>query len=86
MTTDALYQTFLDTVNAVKKTAISKDIVEMDFHLSGDLGIDSREMLEIWYELEKTLEIQIPDYEKRDIYTIEEVVAKLESAVEASAA
>ncbi|TVZ39267.1 acyl carrier protein [Alteromonadaceae bacterium 2753L.S.0a.02] len=85
MTTDNLFQAFLETVNLIKKTAISADIVELDFHLSGDLGIDSREMLEIWYELEKKLDIQIPDYEKRDIYTIEEVIAKLESKIEATA-
>jgi len=86
MTNEQLYQAFLDAVNTVKRTAISAEIIEPDYHLSGDLGIDSREMLEIWYELEKKLDIEISDYEKRDIYTIEEVVEKLQSSLGASVA
>jgi acyl carrier protein len=46
----------------------------MDSYLGGELGIDSREMLEIWYEIEKKLDITVHDYDKRDAYTIQDVV------------
>ena len=39
------------------------------------LGVDSREMLEIWYELEQRLGIRVKDEEKRDLYTLGDVVA-----------
>ena len=72
-----VFQTFLDVVNEVKKTALSVDIVAEDAHLSGELGVDSREMLEIWYELEKKLGIEVADSEKRDLYTAEDVIQVL---------
>ena len=50
-----------------------------DFYLGGDLGVDSREMLEIWYELEQRLGIRIKDEEKRDLYTLGDVVAVVDA-------
>ncbi len=66
---------FCDAVNAVKRTAFSPDIVESEAYLGGDLGIDSIEMLEIWFLIEKATGIKIPDNDKRDIYTVAEVLA-----------
>jgi len=68
----------LEVINDVKKTGFTPDSVEPDFYLGGDLGIDSREMLEIWYELEKRLGVDVPDSEKRDLYTLADVLAVLE--------
>ncbi|AWB65699.1 acyl carrier protein [Saccharobesus litoralis] len=71
-------QTIINTVfaaiNECKKTAFDESNVDLDFYLGGDLGIDSREMLEIWYDIEKKLEVEVHDYEKRDIYTLENVI------------
>ena len=43
-------------------------------------------MLEIWYELEQRLGIRVDDSEKRDLYTLSDVVAVLEGKLELSAA
>jgi acyl carrier protein len=83
MSNDNIVNAFFSVVNSVKKTAFTADIIGLDFHLGGDLGIDSREMLEIWYDLEKELNIHIPDGEKRDRYTVQDVIDLLEQKVEA---
>ncbi len=83
MSSDNIVNAFFSVVNSVKKTAFTADIIGLDFHLGGDLGIDSREMLEIWYDLEKALNIHIPDGEKRDRYTVQDVIDLLEQKVEA---
>jgi acyl carrier protein len=67
----------ISAINAVKRTGFTEDSIELDFYLGGDLGIDSREMLEIWYEIEQRLGIRVGDSEKRDLYTLGDVVAKL---------
>ena len=69
----------LQAVNDIKKTGFTPDSVDPDFYLGGDLGIDSREMLEIWYELEQRSGIRVDDSEKRDLYTLADVVAVLEA-------
>ena len=69
----------LQAVNDIKKTGFTPDSVDPDFYLGGDLGIDSREMLEIWYELEQRLGIRVEDSEKRDLYTLSDVVTVLEA-------
>ena len=62
------------TINEIKRTGFTADSVEPDFYLGGDLGIESKEMLEIWYELEQRLEIRIDDSSKRDRYTLQDVI------------
>ncbi len=62
------------TINEIKRTGFTVDSVESDFYLGGDLGIESKEMLEIWYELEQRLDIRIDDTAKRDRYTLQDVV------------
>ena len=69
----------LQAVNDIKKTGFTPDSVDPDFYLGGDLGIDSREMLEIWYELEQRLGIRVDDSEKRDLYSLADVVTVLEA-------
>ena len=76
----------LQAVNDIKKTGFTPDSVDPGFYLGGDLGIDSREMLEIWYELEQRLGIRVEDSEKRDLYTLSDVVSVLEGKLELSAA
>ncbi len=68
-----LLQALCTAINAVKRTALSADTIDLQHYLGGDLGIDSIEMLEIWFRVEKILAVQIPDDDKRDIYTVEEV-------------
>lgn len=65
---------FCDAVNRVKRTGFSPDAVDLDWHLGGDFGIDSVEMLEIWIEIEQALHFKILDENKRDIYTLSDVV------------
>jgi len=78
---DALLLTIFDCINECKKTAFSPEVIGLDAYLGGELGIDSREMLEIWYEIEKKTGIEIDDSKKRDIYTIEDVIKVFERAL-----
>lgn len=66
---------FCESLNQVKKTGLRPEDMTEESFLGGDLGIDSIEMLEIWYELEQRLGVTIDDAEKRDIYTVGEVAA-----------
>jgi acyl carrier protein len=68
----------LQVINDIKKTGFTPDTVEPDFYLGGDLGIDSYEMLEIWYELEQRLGVRVDDSHKRDLYTLLDVLGLLE--------
>lgn len=68
----------LQAINEVKQTGFTADSVDPEFYLGGDLGIDSREMLEIFYELEQRLDIRIDDGEKRDLYTLADVLQVLQ--------
>jgi acyl carrier protein len=70
-------ETVLGAINDIKKTGFDPESVELDFYLGGDLGVDSKEMLEIWYELEQRLSIRVLDEEKRDLYTLGDVVSLL---------
>lgn len=67
-------EAFCSAVNAVKRSALSAQTLDQSQYLGGDLGIDSIEMLEIWFRIEKLCDAQIPDDAKRDIYTIDEVL------------
>ncbi|TJZ77667.1 acyl carrier protein [Chitiniphilus eburneus] len=72
---------FCDAVNALKKTAFDADRIDPALYLGGDLGIDSIEMLEIWFRIERSVGARIPDDAKRDIYTVGEVAAVVEGAL-----
>lgn len=71
-------QALCEAINAVKRTALRGDTIDVSQYLGGDLAIDSIEMLEIWFRVEKILAFQIPDDAKRDIYTVHEVVQVIE--------
>lgn len=66
-------EALLGAINEVKRTGFTPDTVELDFFLGGDLGIDSREMFEVWYELEERLGIKVEEFDKRDRYTLKDV-------------
>jgi acyl carrier protein len=72
----------LDVINDIKRTGFTYESVEPEFYLGGDLGVDSREMLEIWYELEQRLNVRVEDSEKRDLYTLSDVVDLLARRLE----
>jgi acyl carrier protein len=82
---NSLIAVVIEVINDIKKTALTSETVELDFYLGGDLGVDSREMLEIWYEIEKRLDVRIEDYEKRDLYTLADVVRILSGKLELEA-
>ena len=64
----------LSVINEVKGTAFDSENTDVDAYLGGDLGVDSIELLEIWYDLEQALGIRVADSEKRDLYTLEDVI------------
>ncbi len=69
-----VFEEVLIAINEIKRTGFTPDSVEPDFYLGGDLGVDSKEMLEVWYELEQRLGIQVSDADKRDRYMLQDVV------------
>ncbi|MFZ4834007.1 acyl carrier protein [Rouxiella sp. Mn2063] len=69
----------LDVINEIKKTGFTPEIVDLESFLGGELGVDSVEMLEAWYEIEKKLNIKVNDGDKRDIYTLGDLVSKIEA-------
>lgn len=69
-----VFEEVLGAINEIKRTGFTPDSVEPDFYLGGDLGIDSKEMLEVWYELEQRLGIQVSDADKRDRYMLQDIV------------
>lgn len=75
-------QAFCDVTNRLKKSGYTPDSLSADTYLGGDMGIDSIEMLEIWYDLEQTLNVHIDDDSKRDIYTVGEAVDMVAAIVE----
>ncbi len=75
---DEVLQQVLEIINDIKFTAFSSETVELDYFLGGDLGIDSVEMLEVWYDIEQTLDVKVEDHEKRDLYTLKDVMAIVE--------
>ena len=69
-----VFEEVLAAINEIKRTGFTPDSAEPDFYLGGDLGVDSKEMLEVWYELEQRLGIQVSDADKRDRYMLQDVV------------
>ena len=82
---EKLIEGFRVALNSVKRASLSVDEISGELYLGGDLGIDSIEMLEIWFRLEKALEIMIPDDDKRDIYTVDDVLNVLNARLSISA-
>lgn len=82
---NSLISVVIEVINDIKRTAFTGETVELDFYLGGDLGVDSREMLEIWYEIEKRLDVRIEDFEKRDLYTLADVVRVLSAKLDLEA-
>ena len=48
---DEFLTAFCQAVNAVKRITLTPDALKLDQYLGGDLGIDSVEMLEIWFRM-----------------------------------
>lgn len=65
----------------MKRISIAPSDLETTQYLGGDLGIDSIEMLEIWFHAERILGIRLPDSAKRDVYTIEQVLTVLQTHI-----
>ena len=76
---DNTRSTFCEGLNLVKKIRIAPDELDPAHYLGGDLGIDSIEMLEIWFHAERKLGIRLPDSAKRDVYTVAQVLAVLDA-------
>lgn len=75
---DQLIQEICQAINTVKKTGYVPSAIGSDLFLGGDLGVDSIEMLEIWFSMEKSLGFKISDQDKRDVYTVEHVIGILQ--------
>lgn len=72
------HEALRSAINTVKRLNLRDGEPDPALYLGGDLGIDSIEMLEIWFHTEKILGIRIADDAKRDIYTVAEVLAVLD--------
>lgn len=75
----------LDIINNIKNTGFTPEVVDLEAFLGGELGVDSVEMLEAWYEIEKTLNIKVNDSEKRAIYTLDDLIDAIQAHLPAEA-
>ncbi len=78
-----VFQSFCQITNRLKRAGYTPQNLSPESFLGGELGIDSIEMLEIWYDLEQELGIHIDDEAKRDIYTVGEAIDVVTRIVEA---
>lgn len=72
---------FCDGLKQVKRMSLDPETLDHALYLGGDIGIDSIEMLEIWFHAERQLGIRIPDDAKRDVYTVGEVLKVLDGFI-----
>lgn len=85
MTTDIrLTAALCGAIQEVKRLALDPATLDPTLYLGGDLGIDSIEMLEIWFHAERSLGLNLGDAAKRDVYTIGEALAALARQQEVS--
>ncbi|MFU9136887.1 acyl carrier protein [Erwinia tasmaniensis] len=75
----------LDIINEIMKTGFTPETVDMESFLGGELGVNSVEMLEAWYGIEKQLNIRVNDGEKRDIYTLGDLIRVIQQHLPAQA-
>ncbi len=75
---EKILEAFCLALNKVKRSGFAVQQLAPGAYLGGDLGVDSVEMLEIWYDVEKALGVHVPDEEKRGILTVGEVVSVFE--------
>lgn len=71
-----------DVLQAVKdhlgNRGIDKELVVLDANLSGDLGLDSLDTVELTLGIEERFGIEIPDSDLEDVLTIGDTVALIE--------
>jgi len=75
-----IVKAFCDAANRIKRTGFTPDMVDPEWYLGGDFGIDSIEMLEIWIEIGEKLKLKIGDQHKRDVYTLNDVLNVVKTA------
>ena len=73
-----IVKTMLDVINAIKHTSFTPEQVTEETYLGGDMGIQSVEMLEAMYDIQKALDVTIEDKEMSGLYTVGDVVNLIE--------
>jgi acyl carrier protein len=69
-----VHATLLEIMGNIKGATYRLEDITEETYLSGDMGVDSIEMLEALHDLQKRFDIKIPESEMVDIYTICDVV------------
>ncbi len=72
-----------DKIRAIiaEELGIEEDIIELDSHLSDDLGADSLDAVELIMALEEEFEVEIDDTAAQAIRTVQDIVDYLEDVL-----
>jgi acyl carrier protein len=69
-----IVETFCSNLNIIKNTTFKPCELLPEQHLAGDLGFDSVETMELWFDLEQHFNIRIDDTDKMEVQTIRELI------------
>ena len=72
-----------DKIRAIiaEELGIEEDTIELDSHLSDDLGADSLDAVELIMALEEEFEVEIDDSDAQAIKTVQDIVDYLEDVL-----
>lgn len=73
-----IVSTIINTVEKLKNQTYNRDEITEETYLGGDMGVSSVEMLEAMFDIQKELNIQVPEQELADLYTIADVTNLVE--------
>lgn len=63
---------------AAKRFDVARDSLQADADVFQSLGIDSMQVMALLSELERAFDVEVPDYELRDVRTFSQLAACIE--------
>lgn len=66
----------------VEQLDVEEDAVTMEASITGDLGADSLDVVDLVMSIEESFDVEIPDEEVENIKTVGDIVKYIENKVE----